>query len=572
MRKRVGKKKGDTLIEVALAVGIFSMVAIAIVSIMNSGSSNSQTALETTLAREEIDSQAEAIRFIHAAYIADRGNNNSPYVKTWKDITTGAISGGSLSSVLEYAPTNCGDIYQASNANFQNAFIINTRNLGADNPNAVVIKAKNSASTFQAAGTYPRLLFSGDSANLFSTAQNTNLSRAEGIFDIVVRDVDGTTIIGSDGSDEKPAYFDFYIRTCWYGAGSDTPSTISTVIRLYDPDAIQGTVLEDDSRGQVKLNLYYLNGSHDPNSSSGRKIRLIRPSKENRVFYGWCDRKPINNDKSSVSCPGNTYEADTYLTNSNENSEQIYNLYAMWGIPRYTIQFDANGSSWVKSSLVCGYFDRDCIVDDKADNGNPIPRGGFRFDGWCLGTVSGTSCNGTKYASGSDILPYLRETYPSSSATVTLRAIWVERNETITILATWTSNNDYDSHLYLQKPDDTYQSANYATTGINVTYSGRTYSLITGYGDGRGSHNNIRYEKFVINTLGGKNYYYSIRNWDSPGNIGNDITVTVSGDYMGTETFRSTARSNCEYWNVFAYKDGEIVRRNTCSSTMETNY
>ena len=32
---------------------------------------------------------------------------------------------------------------------------------------------------------------------------------------------------------------DFYIRTCWYGVNANEPSTISTVIRLYDPNAVE---------------------------------------------------------------------------------------------------------------------------------------------------------------------------------------------------------------------------------------------------------------------------------------------------------------------------------------------
>ena len=75
MIKRVGKR-GDTLIEVMLAVGIFSMVAVAVVAVMSGGTSSAQTALETTLAREEIDAQAEALRFIQASYIADKNSGD----------------------------------------------------------------------------------------------------------------------------------------------------------------------------------------------------------------------------------------------------------------------------------------------------------------------------------------------------------------------------------------------------------------------------------------------------------------------------------------------------------------
>ena len=68
-------KKGDTLIEVLLAVGIFSMIAISVVAVMSGGTSSAQTARETTLAREAIDAQAEALRFIQTAYISDRDSD-----------------------------------------------------------------------------------------------------------------------------------------------------------------------------------------------------------------------------------------------------------------------------------------------------------------------------------------------------------------------------------------------------------------------------------------------------------------------------------------------------------------
>ena len=67
MRKRIG----DTLVEVALAIGIFSMVAISVVAVVSGSSSGAQSSLETTVTREQIDAQAEALRFIHNSYIAD---------------------------------------------------------------------------------------------------------------------------------------------------------------------------------------------------------------------------------------------------------------------------------------------------------------------------------------------------------------------------------------------------------------------------------------------------------------------------------------------------------------------
>ena len=94
------------------------MVAIAIVAVKSGGTSSSQTALETTLAREEIDAQAEALRFIHSAYLADEYSGNATYANLWGEITGNAIEigqNGIDASVLQYNPTTCEDIRENSN-------------------------------------------------------------------------------------------------------------------------------------------------------------------------------------------------------------------------------------------------------------------------------------------------------------------------------------------------------------------------------------------------------------------------------------------------------------------------
>ena len=78
-------KKGDTLIEVTLAVGIFSMIAVAIAAVMSSGTAGAQTALETTLTREEIDTQAEAIRFIQTSYSTNKNSTeDNKFYQLWR--------------------------------------------------------------------------------------------------------------------------------------------------------------------------------------------------------------------------------------------------------------------------------------------------------------------------------------------------------------------------------------------------------------------------------------------------------------------------------------------------------
>lgn len=241
MVKHVGKR-GDTLIEVMLAVGIFSMVAIAVVAVMSGGTSGAQTALETTLAREEIDTQAEALRFIQSAYINEKDEEEGgKFAKLWQLITAAeygnsnninVVTGNSnIEEITNYSPSACSDLYGDDGEAKKYGFVINTRALGS-NPGNAVVSAKGSAGKFRQAATYPRLIYADDNANLADSDFNQTLQAVEGIYIIAVKDPDTTTIAGEKN---QSAYYDFYIRTCWYGTGDQTPSTISTVMRLYDP-------------------------------------------------------------------------------------------------------------------------------------------------------------------------------------------------------------------------------------------------------------------------------------------------------------------------------------------------
>ena len=237
-------KKGDTLIEVTLAVGIFSMVAIAIVAVMSGGISGAQGALETTLAREEIDTQAEALRFIQASYIANKDSGEKKYTELWDAITVNAVNPSTGTDITQYAPASCAELYGNSGEVELHAFVINPRQLGnfyaaADgsaNTESVVVKAESNTGAnkvFNEASTYPRLIYLNEEKdNLVSTTTRNALYRAEGIYVIAVQEA--TNVLFG----ETPQFYDFYIRTCWYGTGDETPSTIATVIRLYNPDYI----------------------------------------------------------------------------------------------------------------------------------------------------------------------------------------------------------------------------------------------------------------------------------------------------------------------------------------------
>ena len=244
-------KKGDTLVEVALAIGIFSMVAITVVSVVNSSTSSAQSALEVTITREEIDAQAEALRFIHDSYSTgdDTGsssslNTNTVYSDIWNKIISLAktVPTDGESTDLEYQPSTCEELYANGDEwlKARGAFIINTRNLASSNVNEIIYTAKDNEGFFTPAVTYPRVLHNTidknqDTSSLIEQGKGSEFYGAEGIFIIPTKHEKAAVRVTNSGMVNRIDFYDFYIRTCWFGPGADRPTTISTVVRLYDP-------------------------------------------------------------------------------------------------------------------------------------------------------------------------------------------------------------------------------------------------------------------------------------------------------------------------------------------------
>lgn len=258
------KRKGDTLIEVALAIGIFSLVAITVVGVVSASLTNAQSAVEVTLTREELDAQAEALRFIHESYISGSQsaveNADNKYEELWTAIVEENLTKGSTTpqknAIKKYNPASCTEVFDdhdkkvitppdANSTNFK-PFVINTRRLGKVSPSEVIIT--NSSGKFHTAGTYPRILYTGQTENSALDEQvnfnSDKVDQVQGIYIIAVPgDEENVVQVPTNKEDEikiksKVAYYDFYIRSCWMPLNSDRASTISTVVRLYDPAVI----------------------------------------------------------------------------------------------------------------------------------------------------------------------------------------------------------------------------------------------------------------------------------------------------------------------------------------------
>lgn len=262
-------KRGDTIIEVMFAFAIFTLIAIITITMMNLGLAASERSLELVTARNELNAQAEALRFIHSSYISEltlpergsltpeqinQGVKYQQYKDLW-DTLIGNTMHGSCSAEetaadgcfdIEYPLSQCETVYANEKRQLINnhAFVLNTRQLlsplsTSGMNNSAIIYAREDPEVFVEPTLNARLLYTGDnplsdgtSDDRISSLNNyTHLARAEGIW--VVGVSGPTTNTGS--SDPQPQYYDFYIETCWYGSGNAVPTSLDAVIRLYNP-------------------------------------------------------------------------------------------------------------------------------------------------------------------------------------------------------------------------------------------------------------------------------------------------------------------------------------------------
>ncbi len=289
-------KKGDTLIEVMFAVGIFGLAAVGAISLMNKGLAVSQNNLEVTMSRQEIDAQTEAIRFIHNAYLTekeklvepsnpgDEATDSNNFRRLWKmlienayepstyDKNTEKYSGGVVEEDPDFftrsvsAQSSCEGLFTTVP---QKSFIINPRGLeklsetdadgnikvltDAEIRDSVLTVRNQKPSAFAFTPVYPRLLYDSattdpdcDSDNLSDacvkndkkTSLNSakaTLSQAQGIWVTAIKSESG--VLCKDDTEKRPDFYDFHVHTCWDSARGGA-SVSSSTVRLFNPDQI----------------------------------------------------------------------------------------------------------------------------------------------------------------------------------------------------------------------------------------------------------------------------------------------------------------------------------------------
>jgi len=294
-------KRGDTLIEVLFAIVIFCLVAVIAVSLMNQGVATAQSSLEINMARNEIDAQAEALRFIQNSFLAERelSLEQQQYVQVWRKITGDPSTGGyaiepDRLSDFNLRPdgsslTTCSALYEVGapgSISNDYGFALNTRLLqpanlsldyndfmGADDQNyghlidQIVIQSHGAfSSKFGPSPVQPRIIYtysgsavvddnpaeSSESGSLTEGNPDVGnrlyrkVSRVEGLWVVAVK---GGRIYDYGDGDRRAEYYDFHIRTCWNSIGRATPTTIGTIVRLYNPEVIESQTVKEESAG-----------------------------------------------------------------------------------------------------------------------------------------------------------------------------------------------------------------------------------------------------------------------------------------------------------------------------------
>lgn len=204
--RRPGLQSGDTLIEVLFAFSVLSLVVIGALTIMNQGAVASQRALETTLVRNEVDSQATALRFLHDAYVAQFKPN------TTYPVATPAGQWLAMSSKLTATAASSFGGAAACPTPPSGSFIL-------DPTNAQFI-----------AGSPSVLVPSVTTAQVTYDATSGLLKQAQGIW---VEGIRSPAEI--DVNKKNTRYIDFHIYACWAAPGQGVPMTIGTIVRLYEP-------------------------------------------------------------------------------------------------------------------------------------------------------------------------------------------------------------------------------------------------------------------------------------------------------------------------------------------------
>lgn len=173
-------ESGDTIVEVLLAIAVFSAVAVATLILMHRGVLLAQQSLEVTLVRQQIDAQADLLRYVHARAAA----GDLPARGVWDGLPR---RDGAAEQLLGIDV--CPETFPS------NGFALRVR--GGEVASDLI---------YRSPAVYARTV------DAESHGVSVQLTKAQ----------------GANAEDA-------YIQACWYPPGRSRPVTIGTIVRLYEP-------------------------------------------------------------------------------------------------------------------------------------------------------------------------------------------------------------------------------------------------------------------------------------------------------------------------------------------------
>lgn len=218
------RQRGDTIIEVIFAVTVFSMVAVGGMGLMNQGAAMAQRSLEIGMVRDQMDAQADALRYVHSEYLASLGQATSSAATLWGQVTTGAVAVTDTPSFDSISDGQSCHLPATARP-----FALDLQKF-ATNANPVLAAKANASGTGSAA--VPVLASNASVPSLadeMTYAQVRYVSTgtvSQGLWIVAVKNPHTSDALGS---------YDFNVYSCWLTPGQAAPVTLGTVVRLYDP-------------------------------------------------------------------------------------------------------------------------------------------------------------------------------------------------------------------------------------------------------------------------------------------------------------------------------------------------
>lgn len=236
-RRRV-EQAGDTLIEVLLAITIFSVAVAGVFFVMNHSIGVSQRSLEITQVRMQIDNQVELLRHINNIALVSSGRDrasiqttaDSGIATTWKKIKQHSFRGPvpvpdfeSVKTIEDCTP-EAAIPYASRNGSFAEAFFIDP--------------ATGDFVLFQGANAAPPATFARVTQQPVPGGGVRPVSQMVWIYAVHgsrVSDKDDRLKGGDTGTANLVDYYDFHVRACWQSPVGSSIHSLGTIVRLYEP-------------------------------------------------------------------------------------------------------------------------------------------------------------------------------------------------------------------------------------------------------------------------------------------------------------------------------------------------